>query len=71
MIMLKLGRQRRPNAADALKCEDLEVKFNVNDAHIQLDNLFGGDNELGKQNITLSLYIFVFLNIFSVCLSRY
>ncbi|XP_049888080.1 protein takeout-like [Pectinophora gossypiella] len=48
LITIVLGRQHRPNDVDALKCQSLSVKFHVGTASMQLENLFGGDGELGK-----------------------
>lgn len=46
-MTITLGRAHRENAEDALACDHLDVKFNVGSATMQLENLFGGDSELG------------------------
>lgn len=43
-----VGRLHRELAPDAVACKDMDVKFHMNQASIHLDNLFGGNNELGK-----------------------
>lgn len=47
VVTIKLGRMPRQNDVDALTCEDLDVNFHVEYATIQLDNLFGGETDLG------------------------
>lgn len=41
----------RPNDVDALTCKQLDVKFHVGLASMKLENLFGGDGDLGKFTI--------------------
>lgn len=48
MVTIKLGRAHRDNSVDALSCDSLDVHFHVAGASVQLNNLFGGDGELGK-----------------------
>lgn len=36
------------NGTDYLKVDDIGVDFNIGDASVHLDNLFGGDKELGR-----------------------
>ncbi|XP_026323307.1 protein takeout-like [Hyposmocoma kahamanoa] len=48
IVTIVLGRLHRELAPDALACEDLDVKFHVGQASMQLENLFGGNNELGN-----------------------
>ncbi|XP_064292017.1 uncharacterized protein LOC128669715 [Plodia interpunctella] len=48
IVTISLGRARRLNDVDALSCEDLHVKFHLGYASMQLQNLFGGDDELGN-----------------------
>ncbi|CAH2099571.1 unnamed protein product [Euphydryas editha] len=47
-VTIILGRKRRPNSVDALACKSLEVKFHVGNASMKLENLFGGDSDLGN-----------------------
>ncbi|XP_052753674.1 uncharacterized protein LOC113517177 [Galleria mellonella] len=54
IITITLGKQPRHNDVDALSCEDLDVRFNIGYASMQLDNLFGGDEELGK---TMNMFL--------------
>lgn len=35
------------NGTEYLKAEDIDVDFNIGGASVHLDNLFGGDEELG------------------------
>lgn len=35
------------NGTDYLNAEDIDVDFNIGNASVHLDNLFGGDEELG------------------------
>lgn len=48
IVTIILGRKRRVNSVDALACKSLEVKFNIGNASMKLENLFGGDGELGN-----------------------
>ncbi|XP_063634652.1 uncharacterized protein LOC134805267 [Cydia splendana] len=48
VVSIALGRAPRRRAPDALTCESLAVKFHIGHAELQLDNLFGGDGELGN-----------------------
>ncbi|XP_060809378.1 protein takeout-like [Amyelois transitella] len=48
VVTINLGRTPRHNGVDALSCEDLHVKFHLGYASMQLQNLFGGDDELGN-----------------------
>lgn len=48
VVTITLGRAPVPGAPDVLTCEALEVKFHIGHAALQLDNLFGGDGELGN-----------------------
>lgn len=48
VVTIRLGRSPRAGAKDALSCDQLDVKFHVGSCTVQLDNLFGGDGELGK-----------------------
>ncbi|CAG5036393.1 unnamed protein product [Parnassius apollo] len=48
VVTITLGRAHRENGVDALACDRLDVKFNVGSATMKLDNMFGGDNELGN-----------------------
>ncbi|XP_048006499.1 uncharacterized protein LOC125241860 [Leguminivora glycinivorella] len=48
VVSIGLGRAPRRAGPDALTCESLSVKFHIGHAELQLDNLFGGDGELGK-----------------------
>lgn len=36
------------NGIDYFKAEDIDVDFNIGGASVHLDNLFGGDKELGS-----------------------
>ncbi|XP_064076889.1 protein takeout-like [Vanessa tameamea] len=47
-VTIVLGRKPRLNAADALACKKLDVMFNVKKVSMDLDNLFGGDGDLGN-----------------------
>ncbi|XP_045450186.1 uncharacterized protein LOC123658936 [Melitaea cinxia] len=47
-VTIILGRKRRFNSVDALACKSLEVKFHIGNASMKLENLFGGDGELGN-----------------------
>lgn len=48
LVTIVLGRQHQPNDFDTLTCEHLDVKFHMGYASMELENLFGGDNDLGK-----------------------
>ncbi|XP_063829428.1 uncharacterized protein LOC135078799 [Ostrinia nubilalis] len=48
LVTIVLGRKHQPNHFDTLTCEDLDVKFHMGYASMELENLFGGDNELGN-----------------------
>lgn len=50
-VTIVLGRQPRPNEADSLKCEELDVSFHVGYASMKLENLFGGDGDLSTYTI--------------------
>lgn len=52
-MTIVLGRVPRENAADALACKSLDVKFNVKKVAIDLDHLFGGDDDLGESYFLL------------------
>ncbi|XP_068629131.1 protein takeout-like [Battus philenor] len=54
VLKITLGRVHREGAVDALACEKLDVKFNVGTATMKLENLFGGDNELGN---TMNMFL--------------
>ncbi|KAJ0181378.1 hypothetical protein K1T71_003463 [Dendrolimus kikuchii] len=47
IVTITLGRRARPHDSDALSCEQLDVSFHVGYASMQLENLFGGDGDLG------------------------
>lgn len=47
-VTIILGRRPRPGGVDALACQDLDVKFHAGHASVKLDNMFGGDGDLGK-----------------------
>lgn len=51
VVTLFLGRLHRELAPDAVACNDLDVKFHMGQASIHLDNLFGGNNELGEHKL--------------------
>ncbi|XP_052737320.1 protein takeout-like [Bicyclus anynana] len=48
IVTIVLGRTPRDNAADALACQSLDVKFHIGTATMELNNLFGGDDDLGN-----------------------
>ncbi|KAL0895435.1 hypothetical protein ABMA27_011557 [Loxostege sticticalis] len=48
LVTIVLGRQHQPNDFDTLTCEHLDVKFHMGYASMELENLFGGDNDLGN-----------------------
>lgn len=52
-MTIVLGRVPRDNAADSLACKSLDVKFNVKKVAIDLDHLFGGDDDLGESYFLL------------------
>lgn len=47
-VIIRLGRAPRHNDVDALTCKKLDVKFHVGFASMKLENLFGGDGDLGN-----------------------
>ncbi|XP_041973777.1 uncharacterized protein LOC121729363 [Aricia agestis] len=47
-VTIILGRHPRKTGVDALACTSLDVKFAVDAASMELENLFGGDDELGS-----------------------
>ncbi|GBP93152.1 hypothetical protein EVAR_64410_1 [Eumeta japonica] len=47
-VTLTLGREPRPDGEDALACKDLHIQFQIGSAVMHLDNLFDGDDQLGK-----------------------
>lgn len=53
VVTIQLGREHRSNDVDALSCEDLQVKFHIGSASMMLNNLFGGNNELGKKYLLI------------------
>ncbi|XP_059049445.1 uncharacterized protein LOC131844548 [Achroia grisella] len=53
-VTIILGRQPRHNDVDALSCEDLDVNFHIGYASMKLENLFGGDEELGN---TMNMFL--------------
>lgn len=50
-MTIVLGRMQQPNDVDALTCEQLDVKFHMGEASMELENLFGGNNDLGKNKL--------------------
>lgn len=48
VVTIVLGRLHRELAPDALACKDLDVKFHMGQVSMHLDNLFGGNSELGN-----------------------